>query len=236
MSLRTSIRQLHLSSVLSTRSIMSSASGPTSIITQTILGDYGYAHKDTPQLQGRIALVTGGTNGMGLSISRTLYTRGVSVFIVGEDATVGNDAVNCKSHHCQNRSPLTSQSDIKSGKLADAPKDYGNGFVGEHPPQSLQTRCVVTWRVGIASTLAPGVKPDDRDYSGDGATSEGSVTFVQSDFESLKDVANTAKLLKGKLDRLDLVSATFELSLSGVYDSWDCTDYVDSSLPSLERV
>lgn len=101
------------------RSPISSTSRPFShsirmaaaLIKKTVTGEYGYHHRDTPDLTGKTAVITGGTNGIGLSFSRTLYTRGASIIVIGHSASTGKDGV----------------AYIKSGKLEDAPQDYQNG-------------------------------------------------------------------------------------------------------------
>jgi hypothetical protein len=68
-------------------------------------------HK-VPDLSGRVYVVTGGSNGIGLSASRTLFTHGAKVIILSSQASIGAEAV----------------AYIKSGKLEDAPKAYREGF------------------------------------------------------------------------------------------------------------
>lgn len=44
---------------------------------------YGYAQKDVPSLVGKRFIVTGASNGIGLSIARTLYSHGASLIAIG---------------------------------------------------------------------------------------------------------------------------------------------------------
>ena len=55
---------------------------------------------------------TGGTNGIGLSVARTLYSKGATVFVTGHREDVGNQAVDY----------------ITTGNLEAAPADYKAGF------------------------------------------------------------------------------------------------------------
>jgi len=77
------------------------------------MGDYGYSAKDVPaDLSGKQIFITGGTNGIGLSYARTLYTRGASLHIISQTAEVGNAA----------------EAYITTGDIHTAPKDYQEGF------------------------------------------------------------------------------------------------------------
>ncbi|GAA6033242.1 hypothetical protein JCM8097_003012 [Rhodosporidiobolus ruineniae] len=82
-----------------------------SSIIQGIIGK-GYAHKDVPSLVGKKYLVTGGTNGIGLSLARTLYAHGGDVTIVGSQQETADAAIQY----------------IKTGDLSLAPHDYAAGF------------------------------------------------------------------------------------------------------------
>ncbi|GAA5900915.1 hypothetical protein JCM6882_005977 [Rhodosporidiobolus microsporus] len=82
-----------------------------SSIIQAIVGK-GYEHKDVPLLRGKRYFVTGGTNGIGLSIARTLYSHGADVLILGSQDETASDAL----------------AYIRAGDLASAPHDYAAGF------------------------------------------------------------------------------------------------------------
>lgn len=71
-----------------------------------------FAHSAVPSLTSRHYLVTGGTNGIGLSVSRTLYAHGANVHIISHQEEVAKQA----------------QEYIKTGDLKSAPKDYAEGF------------------------------------------------------------------------------------------------------------
>lgn len=55
---------------------------------------------------------TGGTNGIGLSVARTLYSKGAKVYVSGHQAEVGAQALEY----------------IKTGNLEAAPEDYRVSF------------------------------------------------------------------------------------------------------------
>ncbi|GAA5947787.1 hypothetical protein JCM10213_002112 [Rhodosporidiobolus nylandii] len=82
-----------------------------SSIVQGLFGK-GYAHKDVPNLAGKKAIVTGGTNGIGLSLARTLYANGADVLIIGSQDVTAEAAV----------------AYIKTGSLEAAPEDYRASF------------------------------------------------------------------------------------------------------------
>lgn len=73
-----------------------------------------FAHSQIPVCSGRQYLVTGGTNGIGLSVSRSLYSKGATVHILSLDEEIARSA----------------QAYIESGKLELAPKEYAAGFEG----------------------------------------------------------------------------------------------------------
>ncbi|GAA5940059.1 hypothetical protein JCM3775_003266 [Rhodotorula graminis] len=73
-----------------------------------------FAQQNVPQLVGRKYIVTGGTNGIGLSVSRTLYSHGADVTILGSQQATADAAV----------------AYIKTGELARAPQDYQDSFSG----------------------------------------------------------------------------------------------------------
>ncbi|GAA5853668.1 hypothetical protein JCM8547_007405 [Rhodosporidiobolus lusitaniae] len=84
-------------------------------LLQKVVG-YGYAHKEVPSQVGRKFLITGGTNGIGLSIARTIYANGGDVTVTGSQQEVADAALNY----------------IKTGDLAAAPEDYRAGFGSFH--------------------------------------------------------------------------------------------------------
>ncbi|GAA6054440.1 hypothetical protein JCM3770_007217 [Rhodotorula araucariae] len=84
-----------------------------SAIVGKIFG-YVFAQKDVPNLTGRKFFVTGGTNGIGLSVARTLYSHGADITITGSQQVVADAAV----------------SYIKTGDLTRAPQDYQDSFAG----------------------------------------------------------------------------------------------------------
>ncbi|GAA5847117.1 hypothetical protein JCM9279_002696 [Rhodotorula babjevae] len=73
-----------------------------------------FAQQNVPQLVGRKYIVTGGTNGIGLSVSRTLYSHGADVTILGSQQATADAAV----------------AYIKTGELSRAPQDYQDSFSG----------------------------------------------------------------------------------------------------------
>ncbi|GAA5972519.1 hypothetical protein JCM11641_001881 [Rhodosporidiobolus odoratus] len=82
-----------------------------SSIIQGLVGK-GYAHKLVPSQVGKKFIVTGGTNGIGLSIARTLYAQGGDVLVMGSQQQTADAAL----------------AYIRSGDLATAPHDYAAGF------------------------------------------------------------------------------------------------------------
>ncbi|KAG0654267.1 hypothetical protein C6P46_001825 [Rhodotorula mucilaginosa] len=79
-----------------------------------ILAGKHFAQKDVPSLVGRKYIVTGGTNGIGLSAARCLYSHGADVTIVGSQQSNADAAIEY----------------IRTGNLHAAPKDYQDGFHG----------------------------------------------------------------------------------------------------------
>ncbi|KWU45117.1 NAD(P)-binding protein [Rhodotorula sp. JG-1b] len=79
-----------------------------------ILAGKHFAQKDVPSLVGRKYIVTGGTNGIGLSAARCLYSHGADVTIFGSQ---------------QSNADAASEY-IRTGNLHAAPKDYQDGFHG----------------------------------------------------------------------------------------------------------
>ncbi|GAA5821785.1 hypothetical protein JCM11251_001023 [Rhodosporidiobolus azoricus] len=71
-----------------------------------------FQQADVPNLKDRVYVVTGGSNGIGLSVSRTLYTHGAKVIILSSQTATGEAAVEY----------------IKTGDLEKAPHDYKAGF------------------------------------------------------------------------------------------------------------
>ncbi len=49
--------------------------------------------KDIPDLSGRLAIVTGGTGGLGYQIAVALLSKGAEVIIIGKNEKKGMDAV-----------------------------------------------------------------------------------------------------------------------------------------------
>ncbi|GAA6016804.1 hypothetical protein JCM10207_003257 [Rhodosporidiobolus poonsookiae] len=86
-----------------------------SSVLQAIVGK-GYEHKEVPSQVGKKFIVTGGTNGIGLSIARTLYSHGADVLIMGSQLETASAA----------------ESYIKTGDLDQAPHDYKAGFGSMH--------------------------------------------------------------------------------------------------------
>jgi NAD(P)-dependent dehydrogenase (short-subunit alcohol dehydrogenase family) len=116
-----------------------------------------FAHASTPSLISKRYLVTGGTNGIGLSLSRTLYAHGASLHIISASKETADKAL----------------AYIKTGDLKLAPDDYQAGFGRQE------------------------------DLSGAGGKESGEVEWIECDLEDLKQVAEVAKSLSQKLDRLD---------------------------------
>lgn len=56
--------------------------------------------------------IAGGTNGIGLSLARTLYTHGASLYVLSHSEETARSGV----------------AYVKSGALGDAPADYAEGF------------------------------------------------------------------------------------------------------------
>ncbi|GAA6016801.1 hypothetical protein JCM10207_003256 [Rhodosporidiobolus poonsookiae] len=65
-----------------------------------------------PDLTGRVYVATGGSNGIGLSVARTLYSHGATVHILSSQKVTGDAAVDY----------------IRTGDLDKAPADYKAGF------------------------------------------------------------------------------------------------------------
>ncbi|SCV72209.1 BQ2448_4903 [Microbotryum intermedium] len=88
-----------------------------------------YSHSDVPTLVGSHYFITGGTNGIGLSISRTLYSRGAHLHLFSSSDSVADQAMDY----------------IKTGDLKKAPEEYAAGFggqqdlSGEGPSDKLKT-------------------------------------------------------------------------------------------------
>ncbi|KAM0791825.1 hypothetical protein ACM66B_004084 [Microbotryomycetes sp. NB124-2] len=78
-----------------------------------------FAPADVPSLTGRTFVVTGGSDGIGLSISRTLHSHGAKLIVVSRDKQTADKAI----------------AYVKSGNLADAPEAYAAGF-GAHKDSS----------------------------------------------------------------------------------------------------
>ncbi|GAA5877881.1 hypothetical protein JCM16303_000272 [Sporobolomyces ruberrimus] len=73
---------------------------------------YGFSQAQVPSLVGKTFFVTGGSNGIGLSISRTLYSHGARVIISGG-----------QKHHLDGAIDY-----IKTGDLKYATESYSTGF------------------------------------------------------------------------------------------------------------
>lgn len=74
-----------------------------------------YSHADTPSLVGRTFALTGASNGIGLSLSRTLYSHGAKLFLLSSNDDNAERAIDY----------------IRSGDLSKAPQDYQEGFGGQ---------------------------------------------------------------------------------------------------------
>lgn len=84
-------------------------------IKKTITGDYNFSHAEAGDQSGRVFVITGGTNGIGLSYARTLYTRGAILWILSNQAEVAEKGLNF----------------IRTGRSDQAPQDYQDGFGNE---------------------------------------------------------------------------------------------------------
>jgi NAD(P)-dependent dehydrogenase (short-subunit alcohol dehydrogenase family) len=73
-----------------------------------------FSHAQIPSLASKVYLVTGASNGLGLSVSRSLYSKGATVHMLSLNEEIARSA----------------QAYIKSGNLEDAPKEYAAGFDG----------------------------------------------------------------------------------------------------------
>lgn len=71
-----------------------------------------FHHSSVPSLAARHFLLTGGTNGIGLSISRTLYSRGAHLHLISLDKDIAKEA----------------EAYIRTGDLEKAPTEYREGF------------------------------------------------------------------------------------------------------------
>ncbi|KAK4046927.1 hypothetical protein OIV83_005718 [Microbotryomycetes sp. JL201] len=79
-----------------------------------------FTPKQVPSLSGRTFVVTGGSDGIGLSVSRTLYSHGAKLIVVSRDKQTADRAV----------------AYIQSGKLEDAPEAYRSGFGSQQDSSS----------------------------------------------------------------------------------------------------
>ncbi|POY76415.1 hypothetical protein BMF94_0613 [Rhodotorula taiwanensis] len=80
-----------------------------------VLAARHFSQKDVPSLVGRKYLITGGSNGIGLSAARTLYSHGAEVTIIGSQKSTTDAAVEY----------------IRTGDLSVAPQEnYAAGFKG----------------------------------------------------------------------------------------------------------
>ncbi|GAA5972520.1 hypothetical protein JCM11641_001882 [Rhodosporidiobolus odoratus] len=85
------------------------------LITSNIVASFfrsNFAQDKVPDLSGKTFVVTGGSNGIGLSTSRTLYSHGGRVILLSSQASTGEQAV----------------AYITTGDLDKAPHDYKAGF------------------------------------------------------------------------------------------------------------
>ncbi|GAA5902907.1 hypothetical protein JCM5296_006328 [Sporobolomyces johnsonii] len=73
---------------------------------------YGFSQAEVPSLVGKTFIVTGGSNGIGLSVARTLYSHGARVIVVGAQQAHLSGALVY----------------IKTGDLAQTPETYRTGF------------------------------------------------------------------------------------------------------------
>lgn len=82
----------------------------------TILKQFSqaFSHSQIPSLKSKQFLVTGGSNGIGLSVARSIYAKGATVHILSLDEDIARSA----------------QAYIESGDLELAPKEYAAGFQG----------------------------------------------------------------------------------------------------------
>ncbi|GAA5900912.1 hypothetical protein JCM6882_005976 [Rhodosporidiobolus microsporus] len=71
-----------------------------------------FQQADVPSLKGRTYMITGGSNGIGLSVSRTLFSHGAKVVILSSQESTGRSAVEY----------------VRTGDLEKAPHDYKEGF------------------------------------------------------------------------------------------------------------
>ncbi|GAA5952301.1 hypothetical protein JCM21900_000479 [Sporobolomyces salmonicolor] len=78
---------------------------------QKVFG-YGFSQAEVPSLVGKTFIVTGGSNGIGLSVARTLYSHGARVIVVGAQQAHLSGALVY----------------IKTGDLAHTPETYRTGF------------------------------------------------------------------------------------------------------------
>lgn len=82
------------------------------VVYKTLTGDYGYTQRKVPSLVGRTAVLTGGTNGIGLSLARTLYSHGMNLHVIASSKETATGALEY----------------IKTGRFEAAPEDYQQGF------------------------------------------------------------------------------------------------------------
>lgn len=139
------------------------------LIKKTLTGEYGFHHRETPDLTGKTVVVTGGTNGIGLSFSRTLYTRGASIIVIGHSASTGKDGV----------------AYIKSGKLEDAPEDYQNGEQDDFSAVEVLKRLDSIGFNGIGSS---------KDHSGENGLLTGKIEYIQLDLENLYVLVSRSRI------------------------------------------
>jgi NAD(P)-dependent dehydrogenase (short-subunit alcohol dehydrogenase family) len=189
-------------------------------------------HK-VPDLSDRVYVVTGGSNGIGLSASRTLFTHGAKVIILSSQASIGAEA----------------EAYIKSGKLEDAPQAYREGFGAQTDKFVFFFPLLQAFSDLFSSfyPFRPSLTPHYRaiavlpltltSSSANGATKDGSIEHKVVDLGDLKAVATLAKDL-ASLPRLDgflgiagLGVKDFELTADG----FECVFpfHLASSLPFL---